>query len=412
MGIVLQSQRLLQEAQGSATSLGKQVAVLETLTALSTVISIARDENQLLLQSAQALVTALGVDYCQIHMLDLVENVGRLVCEYPHQGRVGTVIEPDEMPLKEVPTADRPGPVVINQVATSELLREERRAHLMAQKIEALMMLPLFARGRMIGAIWLQIHREGQSFSPEMVEIAQTIMSQVVVGLQNLRLLAEAQRRSEQLQRVSDLAQTIQANLDLEIVLRTALTESQAIVPIEQMKIALYDQEQRTLRQAAHYLDGRNQITVFNGPELPMGGTLMGEVWETQQSVHIADVSQQEITDTDAPAGSLLITPLRARGSGLGVVSVGHSQPHIYTETDVIVFQQMIGQLAAAVENATVYEHTQRQARNEALVNDISSRLQQQVELEEMIKLVVNDLGDALGARRARIRLGTGKQEG
>ncbi len=412
MGIVLQSLRLLQEAQTSASGLGKQVVILQSLTELSTVISIARDETQLLTQSAQALVTAMSIDYCQIHMIDPVENVARLVVEYPHQGRVGTVIQPDEMPLAFVPNPDRPGPVVVNDVATSDLVRDEKRTDLLAQKIEALMLLPLFARGRLIGGIWLHSYREGRIFTPEIVEIAQTIMSQVVVGLQNLRLLAESRRRSEQLQRVSDLAQTIQANLDLEVVLRTALTESQAIIPIEQMMIALYDKEQGALRQVAQYVDGEREVTPNSGQEVAISDPLIGEVWDTQQSLHIADTSEREITTPHIAAGSLLVTPLRARGNPVGIVQVGHRQPHIYTEADVIVFQQMIGQLAAAIENAMVYERTQRQAQNEALVNNISSRLQQQVEIEDMIKLVVSDLGDALGARRARIRLGTGEQAG
>jgi GAF domain-containing protein len=207
------------------------------------------------------------------------------------------------------------------------------------------------------------------------------------------------------LQRVSDYAQTLQATLELGAILQTALAESRAIVPIERMTIALAEGEK--LRNVSLFANGEIYHTLENGTEVDLDESLVGRVWRDQTALHVPDAAAVDRTGDQLELRSLLIAPLRAGSSHLGVVSVGHSQPYIYTETDVIVFQQMVGQLAAAIENALVYERSRRQVRNEALVNEIAIRLQQQVDLEQMATVAAQDLGKALGARQVRIRLGT-----
>ncbi|HLV35662.1 MAG TPA: GAF domain-containing protein [Spirillospora sp.] len=223
----------------------------------------------------------------------------------------------------------------------------------------------------------------------------------------------ESQRRSDQLQRVNQFGRTLQSTLNLESILETALSETHQIIPVERMMIALHDPASDSLRTAALYANGENYLTPLNGVPVQLQGSLAGHVWETQQLLHIPDIMRQQ----GLPAGdvrelrALLVTPLLGRVHALGVVSVGHGRANAYSETDVIVFQQMMSLLAAAIENASVIARSQRQVRNEALVNDIATRLQQQVELDDMLHIAVSDLGRVLGARRARIRLGTRETE-
>jgi GAF domain-containing protein len=408
MTIVLQVQRALQEAQHSAAALGRQVSVLQTLNDLSTVISMARDEAQLLNQSGQALVTALSIDYAQLYMFDPGQQTGTIVSEYPHRGNTGRRLRADEVPVTNPPDTRNPAPVVVNDLADARVT-EQGRTLLKADNIRAFMLLPLFVRGQVVGGIRLDIRRENRLFTSEMAEIAQTILAQVVVGLQNIRLPAESQRRSEQLQRVNQFSQTLQSTLDMSVILETALNEIHQIIPVERMTIALLDPAVNALRTVALYANSENYLTLTNGVPVQLQGSLVGRAWENGRLLHIPDIVQETgvAADDVRELRALLVTPLAGRSAALGIISVGHSQAHIYGETDIIVFQQMIGLLSAAIENASTFARSQRQARNEALVNDIATQLQHQVELDDMLQIAANDLGRALGARRARIRLGT-----
>jgi GAF domain-containing protein len=97
--------------------------------------------------------------------------------------------------------------------------------------------------------------------------------------------------------------------------------------------------------------------------------------------------------------------PVFSRVGVLAVVTLGSAEPDAYASADIAVVQQMLGLLASALENAIVYDRSQQFARNEALVNVISERLQQQIDVQSMFDVALTELGRAIGAQRAQVRL-------
>ena len=406
--VVLQSLRLMQESRRNTAHLMEQVAVLQSLSDLSTVIGIAQDEQQLLHQSAQALVSALNVDYCWVATLDSSQERGTVFCEYPHRGQTGQSFALEDLPINMHLSPDSPMPIVVNDVSHDSRVSEANRGMLASNEVQAFMLMPLFVRGHLAGLIRLDIQEAKREFTPEMQEVAQTILAQVVVGLQNIRLLEETQHRSEQLQRINHFGQTLQATLDVPTILETALQESREMLPIERMSIALYDNASEHLRTAAMYANGEQYIIPDNGAEVDMEGSVVGRAWHSRTLVHIPDMNQEigNTSDEMPELRSLLVLPLMTRAGVMGVVSVGHGQPYAYSETDIVVFQQMMTQFAAAIENATLYERTERIAKREALMNEISGRLQGTSNVETALTEAARSLQQVLGSERVSIRLG------
>jgi GAF domain-containing protein len=66
----------------------------------------------------------------------------------------------------------------------------------------------------------------------------------------------------------------------------------------------------------------------------------------------------------------------------------------------------MTNQLAVAIANAETYSQSQRLARNKVKANEIIAHLQQQADVTSILQVTAQELGKALGAKRARIRLG------
>lgn len=406
--VVLQSLRLVQETRRNTARLMEQVAILQSLSDLSTVIGIAQDEQQLLHQSAQALVGAINVDYCWVATLDSSRERGTVFCEYPNRDQTGQPFALADLPVTTRPNADNPMPVVVNDVSADSRVSTSARDQLVADGVTAFMLMPLFVRGSLAGLIRLDIRDAARSFTPEMQEVAQTILAQVIVGLQNIRLLEETQHRSEQLQRINHFGQTLQSTLDLPIILDAAIQESRQMLPVERMSIALYDYESERLRTSALYANEETYVTPTNGAEVEMEGSVVGRAWHSRAMVHIPDMNREVGgASVEMPElRSLLVLPLVTRAGVMGVVSVGHSQPYAYSETDIIVFQQMMAQFAAAIENATLYERTQRIARREALMNEISGRLQGTGSVESALTEAARSLQQVLGSGRVAIRLG------
>jgi GAF domain-containing protein len=171
--------------------------------------------------------------------------------------------------------------------------------------------------------------------------------------------------------------------------------------------VALYDAHYGQLRVAGEYADGKIVVDLENGALIPMEGTFAGQVWTTEQVLNFDDTHTLSGVSRlqELSLRSMIIAPIRSRGRLLGTVSVGSFRPYSYEDADQAIFQQMLNQLALAIENSEAYTQSQRIAKNEALINEIATHFQQHSDVEEMLQIAVDELGRVLGARRARIRL-------
>jgi len=406
IGIVLQSHRLLRDTQSSAAQLGSQVRMLRLVNQLSATISTVQDEQTLLDEAARVLTEAVGVDHSGIVLVNIQGTLGTVVSEYPGIGTLGTQIEVSNTELIQM-IRDSRQPFITNDLENDVRVTEATRDLMKKNGIHAFGFFPIIVQERLFGSIGLDIITPGQQFTPEMVDIAQTITTQVAIGLQNIRLLNDTQRRAEQLQRITAFSQSVQATLDLPNIFNLMLAESAEMLQQDQMSIALYDPAQGQLRKVAEQAEGFANVNLNADETVPLKGYI-ANVWETWQLLHIQDAKNApEKIEPKTNARSLMVAPLISRGRILGIVSVGSARAYAYSETDIAVFQQLVSQVAVAIENADAFRQSQRVAKNEALVNDISTQLQRQMDIHSMLDVTVNELGRVLGARRARIRLGT-----
>ncbi|MDZ4771142.1 MAG: GAF domain-containing protein [Chloroflexota bacterium] len=400
LNIVLQNQRLLFESQSSAERLTRQVRVLQSLNRLATGISSFQGEKQLLDYIAREMKESLSVDHVGVVLIQGDGQTGTVISEYPDQGMVGTAVEMQSSPIIKMLMDNPNKPVIIQSVDSDPLLASQTRAALRGIGVEALMVLPLYVYGSFIGTIGFDLYERGRTFAPEMVEVAQTMTSQLAIGLQNIRLFAEAQRRAEQMQSVASFGQAVQSSLEIESVVRTLLTLSNQIVAFDQMTAALYDEAVGALRVVGVNDSGSIQITPTDGVLLSLADTAAGQVWASGTTLFSGTPATSSTAGTSA-----MLAPIRTRDRRIGTVTVTINGANAYTETDKAIFQQMVNLLAVALENASAYARSQRLARSEALVNEVTARFQQFSDIDGLVTTAVSELGKALGARRARIRL-------
>ncbi|MFN8376565.1 MAG: GAF domain-containing protein [Anaerolineae bacterium] len=408
--VALQNIRLLEDAQTRAGQLASQVRALEMLNELSAIISTRRDEQKLFDDSANTLVKALNVDHCGIVIFDDVAGTAIVLGEFPHNGIAGLPIDTSADFINQELRRTK-APVLVT--ASDWDLDKKTIAMLQNIKAHSLLALPLFdVSGKMIGSAGLEIADESRQFTSDMIALAQTMTTQLAVGLQNVRLLQDARRRAEQLQRVTGFSQSVQATLDMVSIYEIAVAESTKMIKLDHLNIVLYDLERDQLRVVAQHYRGKTHVDLQNGPLVSIEGTPIGRVWESRQLLSIADMQEErELRHSYAETRSLLVAPIFSRGLVRGAVEVGSQHPNSYNDADAAVFQQMVNQLTVAIENAEAYAQSQKLAQNKALANEISAKLQRQVEMERMLDITARELGKALGAKRARIRLGSLPQD-
>jgi GAF domain-containing protein len=407
MSIVLQNQRLMRDTRTSAAQLGNQVRVLQTLNQLAINLSTFQDETALLNEAAQALYNALGLDHVGIMLLNPDGVTGKVVGEYPAHNFIGMqVADTDELQIHI--RKDRV-PIYIPSIEQEKNLSANSREEFKRLGIKTLLLIPLFdANEQFFGSVGLEFYQEGREFTSEMTDVARTITAQLVVALQNVRQVRRIQQQADQLQQLANFSQTLQTKLELDSILEAVAEAVPTILQLDHMSVMIWDNHTGKMQVILEVKDGK---TLREPRKLPqeLNITTAGQAWANRQFVHIANLTKNPDLSYTLQAAMLdvMSAPIFSRGITLGIIEVGNQEAYSYSDVDLLVFRQLVNQLEVALENAEVYMQSQRVARSKALVNEISSLIQKQADLDSILNVTINELGKALGAKQARVRLGT-----
>ena len=104
-----------------------------------------------------------------------------------------------------------------------------------------------------------------------------------------------------------------------------------------------------------------------------------------------------------------IFMPIEARDRVIGVIEVGYDRRergHI-DDDQVRLLRAFVDQAAVALVNAGLFEQMQTRVESERIVRQISEQLGRTTDVETVLRTTVTMVGQALGAPRTYIRLGT-----
>ncbi|HEX6387108.1 MAG TPA: GAF domain-containing protein [Anaerolineae bacterium] len=255
-----------------------------------------------------------------------------------------------------------------------------RRRH-----VQTLILLPVIAGDAVIGTVGIDSLKENhgptQWPSAEQLRLAETIIFQAATAVQNAHLfeqtqaaLAETQRRSRELALINEVVSAV-ASLDLQTGLDTICSKLAQAVNVEQVRIALLNEDNTRLTVVAEHFDKTKSVSAL-GFVIPVAGNLLTQqVLETRQPVVVSDAQHNAIT---APVHegmrqqgieSLMVLPILAGNEVIGTVGIDILEKGRIPNTEELrLAETIVFQVATAVQNARLFEQTQATlAETEAL---------------------------------------------
>jgi len=249
-------------------------------------------------------------------------------------------------------------PVVIEDAQTDPLtfsihdLMRERQTR-------GLIIVPLVARGEVIGTIGVDSSERGRKFTADEVVLVETMAGQLASAAENIRLFDEAQRRARELEAVAEVGTAASTLLDTQTLLQT-------VVDLTKSRFALYHAHVYMMNDAGQALTlaagaGRaGQAMVAEGRRIPLGAeqSLVARAARTRQGVVVNDVRAEPgfLPHPLLPeTRSELAVPLIAGDKVLGVFDVQSQFPSRFTEEDVRIQTTLATQVAVALQNAATF---------------------------------------------------------
>lgn len=288
------------------------------------------------------------------------------------------------------------------------------------------MALPLISREEVIGALTVQSSERGV-FSNEDVTLLQTMADQIANAIVNARLfetVAQAQREAENrlretqaLQRLSqELAGTLEIGEILDIFFRACTEE----IGLEYVMVTLVDKAQHRVKAIAGF--GVTESNIKRANRSLDSEDIMADIIRTGKTEIITGWDDRFDRETFEAEGHedwvRIFTPITLRQENIGLVEAGFNrkiratiqnillsiQPTIQ-EYQIRLLHAFINQVALALDNAHRYQASQRIARREALIKEITTKVRASTNLEDILQTAIKEIGQVISNKRTYIHL-------
>lgn len=200
--------QLYSHARLSAAIAERRANNLALVHSISRLVNSSLDPAEVLRIAAEQLTRLFAVDHGCIMLWSSDRTTGQVVAEFPALSTLNLKFDLKVNDrLEAVPGSGEP--IFITDIANDPRLRSVRGVAL-ELGIQALLLIPLIARGYAYGVISLNLMQNNRSFTAEDYELCRTVAAQVTTALENARLHQMQVTRVEQ---ELEIARSIQANL-------------------------------------------------------------------------------------------------------------------------------------------------------------------------------------------------------
>ncbi|HVC30396.1 MAG TPA: GAF domain-containing protein, partial [Steroidobacteraceae bacterium] len=263
--------------------------------------------------------------------------------------------------------------------------------------------LPLLFQDRLLGVFNIFRPVPGE-FSPDLVELLQSLADQAAVALHNARQHRETEERNR------ELADSLEQQTAVADILRVIAREPGDLQPVldavaeSAMRLcgaqaaAIYQIHGDVLRASAiagNAVTRRGQVVSITRGSAP-GRALLdglpahfyGKPDEIEPQFPESAALQRQRAG-DAPL-AILSVPLLREGSSIGALTVSNrADPHEFGEREIRLLQGFADQAVIAIENARLFDEIQKKSRElEAKNGDLAESLEQQTATAEVLALI------------------------
>jgi GAF domain-containing protein len=281
---------------------------------------------------------------------------------------------------------------------------------------------PLIAGDIVTGFISLQNVDRENAFSDTDVRLLQTLASSMSVALENARLFDEVQRlfKSEQqrvaeLQIINSVQQGVSSKLDFQAVIDLVGDKLREIFNTGDIEINWYDEK----TNLAHYLYMyEHGVRLAPPPPRAPHTKAWFKMVETRQPIVVNTAA--EALDMFGPAlpgtdesKSMVRVPIIASDRIIGSISIENfEREYGFSESDVRLLQTVASSMGVALENARLFDETQRllnetKQRNSelAIINSVQKGLASKLDIQDIYDLVGNKICEIFNLQTCYINL-------
>lgn len=345
----------------------REAVMLHGVTAT---LSSTLDKEQMLPYVARSLCEALNTTSTEIYSLDEKAEAITVVVDY---------ISPESTQTKQTSNVGKTYPLTGFPAAADTLgwshavqvRREDDNTtqadleFLKARNAQAALLLPIVARGLMMGmaAVW---EEEGpRRFTKGEIVLGQTLTHQAAIALENARLFEETRTQVKRTELLLEASKAAASTLDSTEVLRSLAQAIAEAIGADMTGAYVVDESGLELQPVTGYNIPAEKIEAYGKFHIPLKEhAFVEEAWQSQKAVFTNDAPNdarlQEKVRQLFPVQSALLLPMIVREAIIGGLwAVWWKEAHHFAEEELQLAEGIVRQAAVAIQNARLFEEVE-----------------------------------------------------
>ena len=294
-----------------------------------------------------------------------------------------------------------------------------------AREPRSMIFVPLIAGDEVKGFISLRDVEREHAFSPSDVSLLTTLAASMSVALENARLFDETQRLLEKTEQhahelaiINSVQEGLVQRLELQGIVDMIGEKVSSIFQADTTQVYLYKAEQNWVSNI-YYVDCDQRTEFPDGPiPRPSLGAvildtlkplLLGTSEEAEKLGSVRVASKDSDIDRNE---SYLGVPIMSEDRAIGVINVQSYRRNVFTSSDLRLLQTLANAMSVALENARLFDETQRllketEERNAelAIINSVQEGLVQRLELQAIVDMIGEKVSSIFQADTTQVYL-------
>lgn len=230
--------------------------------------------------------------------------------------------------------------------------------------VAAIALVPISLGGVTFGVLAVAHTDAGQRFDGRDEQLLRNIADFAAIAIQNARLYQATDqalaRRVSELSALNEVSRAVSASLDLHRVYRVLLRQINKHWPVEAVHLYVVDETEKRLRPLHVEQSAKAQL-------FPLDQGIVGRVASSGQPLISNNITLHPDYDPridhvqGAVTQTLACVPLKVKHHVVGLVALFNKKNGLFTDEDLLRLEAFAHPMATAVENARLFEESERQ---------------------------------------------------
>lgn len=261
---------------------------------------------------------------------------------------------------------------------------------------------PMIVGDQMLGVMAMQSYDQSNAYDEHDRDLLTVFANQTGIAIQNALLFEETRQRNVELATLNQIISSASQTLDLRTLLDMVLKQTLEVFRFDGGLITIYNETRQKLERIVRTgLPG----AIPDDPAEGLENSLCAYVFDSKEPLVIEDFRQGAPIDVsgEIEAGyfSYIGVPLEAKGRMLGTWCGFRKIAGPFSKNTLTLLQAVGHQVGFAVENARLFEQTQRDAERERTINRISAKIRNTQSVEQILKIATEELRLATQSARS-----------